>query len=85
MLLYPAIDVLKTKVDSKYTLAIMAAKRARDLIDGKPQLTIAENSKPISIATAEIADDLISYERREEVSEEAAEEIEAAAEEAAEA
>ena len=85
MLLYPAIDVLKTKVDSKYTLAIMAAKRARDLIDGKPQLTIAENSKPISIATAEIADDIISYERREEVSEEAAEEIEAAAEEAAEA
>lgn len=66
MLLYPAIDVLKTKVDSKYTLAIMAAKRARDLIDGKPQLTIADNSKPISIATAEIADDLISYERREE-------------------
>ena len=71
MLLYPAIDVLKTKVDSKYTLAIMAAKRARDLIDGKPQLTIADNTKPISIATAEIADDLISYDRPED--EEAAE------------
>lgn len=82
MLLYPAIDVLKTKVDSKYTLAIMAAKRARDLIDGKPQLTIADNTKPISIATAEIADDLISYERAEEA---LIEETEEAAEEAAEA
>lgn len=76
MLLYPAIDVLKTKVDSKYTLAIMAAKRARDLIDGKPQLTLAENTKPISIATAEIADDLISYDRTEA---EAAETVETAA------
>lgn len=76
MLLYPAIDVLKTKVDSKYTLAIMAAKRARDLIDGKPQLTLAENTKPISIATAEIADDLISYDRTEA---EAAEAVETAA------
>ena len=65
MLLYPAIDLLKTKVDSKYTLTIMASKRARDLIDGKPQLTLVDSSKPISIATAEIADDLISYKRPE--------------------
>lgn len=86
MLLYPAIDVLKTKVDSKYTLAIMAAKRARDLIDGKPQLTIADSSKPISIATAEIADDLISYDRlEEEASAEEAEETAETAEETAEA
>ena len=85
MLLYPAIDVLKTKVDSKYTLAIMAAKRARDLIDGKPQLTIADNSKPISIATAEIADDLISYERREEEAAEDTAEETVQAEETAEA
>lgn len=66
MMLYPAIDVLKTKVDSRYTLAVMTSKRARDLIDGKPQLTITENDKPISIATAEVADDLISYKRKEE-------------------
>ena len=63
MLLYPSIDILKTKVDSKYTLTIMAAKRARDLIDGKPMLTIAEVDKPLSIATEEISDDFISYKR----------------------
>ncbi len=67
MLLYPSVDELKTKVDSKYTLAIMAAKRARDLIDGKPMLTLAtENEKPLSVATQEISDDLISYKRVEE-------------------
>ncbi len=67
MLLYPSVDELKTKVDSKYTLAIMAAKRARDLIDGKPMLTLdTENEKPLSVATQEISDDLISYKRVEE-------------------
>ncbi len=66
MLLYPAIDKLKDQVDSKYTLCIMAAKRARDLTDGKPQLTLAENNKPLSIATKEIAESYISYKRVEQ-------------------
>ena len=65
MLLYPAIDKLKNQVDSKYTLCIMAAKRARDLTDGKPQLTLAENDKPLSIATKEISESYISYKRPE--------------------
>jgi len=70
MLLSPSIDLLKTKVDSRYTLAIMASKRARDLIDGKPQLELTEdNEKPLSVATMEIADDLISY-KRETIEEE---------------
>jgi len=70
MLLSPSIDLLKTKVDSRYTLAIMASKRARDLIDGKPQLELTDdNEKPLSVATMEIADDLISY-KRENIEEE---------------
>lgn len=63
MLLYPSVDLLRTKVDSKYTLAVMAAKRARDLIDGKPMLELTDEIKPLTIATDEIADDLISYKR----------------------
>ncbi len=66
MLLYPAIDKLKEQVDSKYTLCIMAAKRARDLTDGKPQLTLADNDKPLSIATKEISESYISYKRNDE-------------------
>ena len=66
MLLYPSVDLLRQKVDSKYTLAVMSAKRARDLIDGKPKLVLTDDIKPISIATEEIADDLISYKRGED-------------------
>ena len=39
MLLYPSINTLRDKTDSRYSLVILAAKRARDIIDGKPALT----------------------------------------------
>ena len=65
MMLYPSINLLKTKVDSRYTLVVMAAKRARDLVDGKPKLTLMDSNKPVSIATYEISDDLISYKRQD--------------------
>ena len=51
------------KKSSKAHTAIMAAKRARDIIDGKPMLAISEVEKPISVATLEIAEDFISYKR----------------------
>ena len=66
-MLYPSINDLRDKVDSKYTLVALAAKRARDLIDGKPALVDIETDKPVSIATEEIADDLITYHRSEEL------------------
>ena len=89
-MLYPSINLLRSKVDSSYTLVIMAAKRSRDLIDGKPQLTGVESSKPVTIATNEIAEDLVGYTREEkaeeeEITEEATEEVvEEAVEETAE-
>ena len=33
-MLYPSINTIRSKADSRYTLVIMAAKRARDIIDG---------------------------------------------------
>ena len=64
MLLKPSIDLLKTKVDSRYTLCTMTSKRARDIIDGKPELIITEErEKPLSVATMEASEDLISYKR----------------------
>ena len=53
----PSIDYLAEKVDSKYTLVILAAKRARELT--------AE--KEVSVALREIADDKITYERTKNV------------------
>lgn len=64
-MLYPSINLIREKADSRYTLVILAAKRARDLIDGKPKLTEEDIEKPVSIAANEIAEDLITYQRAE--------------------
>lgn len=65
-MLYPSINVIREKADSRYTLVVLAAKRARDIIDGKPKLTEFDIEKPISIAAHEIAEDLITYQRDSE-------------------
>lgn len=62
-MLYPSINEIRTKADSRYTLVILAAKRARDIVDGKPTLTETDNDKPVSTAAHEIAEDLITYRR----------------------
>ncbi|MDR1292381.1 MAG: DNA-directed RNA polymerase subunit omega [Clostridiales Family XIII bacterium] len=67
MLLYPPINKIRKKADSKYTLVILAAKRARDLIDGKPQLIEDDDEVPVSIAAKEIYDDYITYAREEDI------------------
>ena len=60
-MLYPSINKIRRKADSRYTLVILAAKRARDIIEGMPKLTEADVDKPVSIAANEIAEDLITY------------------------
>ena len=44
-MLYPSINKIRTKTDSRYTLVILAAKRSRDIIDGIPKLTQEDVSK----------------------------------------
>jgi len=56
----PSIDYLAEKVDSKYTLVILAAKRARELTVGSQNMP----QKEVSTALREIADDVITYERK---------------------
>ena len=56
----PSIDYLAEKVDSKYTLVILAAKRARELTVGNQNMP----QKEVSPALREIADDVITYERK---------------------
>lgn len=64
MLLYPLINEIRKKADSRYTLVVLAAKRARDIIDGKPMLVEDGNvEKPVSVAAEEIAEDYITYKR----------------------
>jgi DNA-directed RNA polymerase subunit omega len=58
----PPIGDLLKKVNSRYTLVTMTAKRARQLIDGQEPLEIMESRKPVTIAINEINDDLLTYE-----------------------
>lgn len=69
MLLYPSINKLQEKTDSRYSLVILTAKRARDIVDGKPALTEEESERPVSQAAKEIAADMITYRRDAEVME----------------
>ncbi len=81
-MLYPSINEIKHKADSRYTLVILAAKRARDLVDGKPALVDCKVNKPVSIAAKEINEDMIKVRYPEEKP--ASEEEEEAAEEVSE-
>ncbi|HHU78800.1 MAG: DNA-directed RNA polymerase subunit omega [Caldicoprobacterales bacterium] len=64
-MIYPTLDSLMTKVDSRYTLVVEVAKRARQLVSGAAPLVDAENAadKPVSTAVREIEEGLISYKR----------------------
>lgn len=63
-MLYPSINEIRKKADSRYTLVVLAAKRAREIIDGMPSFIEDENTakkQPVSIAAEEIAEDYITY------------------------
>lgn len=66
MMIDPPIGELLEKVDCRYTLAVEAAKRARELIGGSMPLIETKETKPLSIAIEEINRGLISYSREEE-------------------
>ncbi len=80
-MLYPSINEIKHKADSRYTLVILAAKRARDIVDGKPPLVSCKVNRPVSIAAREINEDMIKVRYPEDKpEEEPEEELEEAAE-----
>lgn len=57
------LDKLLPYVDAKYTLVTLAAKRARELVDGHLPLLVSRSSKPVTVALEEIASGLITYRR----------------------
>jgi len=56
----PSIDKLATMVDSKYTLTLMAAKRARELTKPGQSLPGTE----VSLALKEVGEKKITYTRK---------------------
>ena len=70
MMTEPPIGELLDKVDCRYTLAVEASKRARELIGGSLPLIDTKDNNPLSIAIEEINRGLITYSRTEESSDE---------------
>jgi DNA-directed RNA polymerase subunit omega len=63
-MLYPSIDKLLDKVDSKYSLVVAASKRARMLRDGsKTELKGQKSYKHVGLALEELYGDYIGYEK----------------------
>ena len=54
-MIYPPMSKLLETVDSRYTLVIVVAKRARMLTDGAPKLTDYDSEKDVTIAINEVA------------------------------
>lgn len=61
-MIYPSIKSLLEKVDNKYSLVAMTAKRARQLVDGQESLAHVNSHNPVTIATNEIAAGFIQTE-----------------------
>ncbi|KRL99880.1 DNA-directed RNA polymerase subunit omega [Liquorilactobacillus satsumensis] len=61
MILYPSVDDLLKRVDSRYSLVMLASKRAHELDGGAvPMLNKYESVKNVGKALEEVvADDLI--------------------------
>ena len=70
MMTEPPIGELLEKVDCRYTLAVEASMRARELIGGSLPLIDTKETKPLSIAIEEINRRLITYSRNEEAEDE---------------
>jgi DNA-directed RNA polymerase subunit omega len=62
-LLYPSIDEMMKKVDSKYSLVVAASRRARKLRDGsKSEIRNPRSHKFVGVALEEIYHDILVVE-----------------------
>lgn len=59
----PPMKDLLAKVDSRYTLVVLASKRARQLVTGVEPRVRANTTKDVSRALAEVVSDKITFAR----------------------
>ncbi len=64
-MLYPSIDQLLEKMDSKYSLVVVAARRARQL-KSDPEIVKFSAKKPVALAMEEIIKGTIRFKRLKE-------------------
>ena len=61
MLVEPGINDLLEKADSRYTLVIETAKRARQIAQGDEPLVECDSENPVTIAAHEILQGKVTY------------------------
>ncbi len=54
-MIFPSADIIEEKIGSRYTLVILAAKRAKQIKEGAPLLIDTDSTNPLTIALEEIA------------------------------
>ncbi|WP_231038328.1 DNA-directed RNA polymerase subunit omega [Pectinatus frisingensis] len=59
----PSLDELMPKVDSKYTLVVLASKRARQILDGSKVRATKVSTKNVTNALEEVAENKITFQR----------------------
>ncbi len=66
-MIYPAInDIMKAKnIDSKYTLVVATAKRAREINLTKVTFTECKSDKAVTIALHEIYENKVNFKTKE--------------------
>lgn len=62
-MLNPSFNELAKRGDSRYTLVMLTAKRARKIIEGSEPLVETSSKKPVSIALQEVLEGKITYTR----------------------
>ena len=62
-MIYPSIDDILEKVDSRYSLVILSAKRARQLRENHAFREDVASFKEVTAALEDISNDRITFER----------------------
>lgn len=64
-MLNPSFDHVLDKGDSRYTLVMLTAKRARQIVEGSESLIETDSHKPVTIAIEEIVAEKVKYKNPE--------------------
>ncbi len=54
-MIFPSSDSIEKNIGSRYSLVVLAAKRAKQIKEGAPVLIDTESTNPLTIAMEEIA------------------------------
>ncbi|HEX5322881.1 MAG TPA: DNA-directed RNA polymerase subunit omega [Capsulimonadaceae bacterium] len=68
-MIYPEGDALKERVRNRYSLVVLASKRAKQIKEGAPPLIDTSSTNSLTIALEEIAAGKVSYAEHQETAE----------------